>query len=416
MPSRQSTGVAADAVGALRVGLLTGADDRSYALGLATSLIHRGVHLDFIGSDAVDGPELHGTPLVRFLNLRGDQSNTASLARKAWRLLRYYLRLMAYAATAKTRLLHILWNNKFECFDRTVLMAYYRLLGHRIVMTAHNVNAAKRDGRDSYLNRLTLRMQYRLCEHVFVHTPRMRDELHEEFDISRERISVIPFGINNTTPVTEITREEARQSLGLSSSSKVALFFGQIAPYKGLEYLVDALPELTSDIESFRLVIAGKVKSGSGSYWRAIQDRLADPRIRDHVIERIAHIPDSDVERYFKAADVLVIPYTNIFQSGVPFLAYSFGLPVIATDVGALRDDVVEGATGLICAPRDAAAIAQAIRAFFESRMFRDQDDSRASIRAMANERHSWAKVASITCGVYQEVLGVPPGAAARVD
>ena len=161
----------------LRVALLTGGDDRSYALGLATSLMGHGVHIDFIGSDQVDGPELHGTPSVRFLNLRGDQSPGANLARKLWRLLRYYARLVAYAARSQATVFHILWNNKFLHFDRTLLMLYYRALGHRVVMTAHNVNAAKRDGRDSWLNRLTLRIQYHLCNQIFVHTSLMGQEL-----------------------------------------------------------------------------------------------------------------------------------------------------------------------------------------------------------------------------------------------
>ena len=66
---------------AVRVALLTGPDDRSYALGLTSSLVSRGIHVDFIGSDQIDGPELHGTPLVDFLNLRGDQRNVVPAMR-----------------------------------------------------------------------------------------------------------------------------------------------------------------------------------------------------------------------------------------------------------------------------------------------------------------------------------------------
>ncbi|MBV8378414.1 MAG: hypothetical protein JO279_15555, partial [Verrucomicrobia bacterium] len=71
----------------LHIGLLTGGDDKTYALGLTSALVSLGVYVDFIGSDAVDGPELHGTPLVKFLNLRGDQSARANVARKVARIL-----------------------------------------------------------------------------------------------------------------------------------------------------------------------------------------------------------------------------------------------------------------------------------------------------------------------------------------
>ncbi len=391
-----------------RVGLLTGGDDRSYALGLANALVARGVHLDFIGSDAVDGPELHGSPLVRFLNLRGDQSPEAGLVRKVARLLRYYLALMRYAASAPAQVLHILWNNKFEHFDRTLLMLYYRALGHRVVMTAHNVNAARRDGRDSWLNRATLRIQYRLCDRIFVHTQRMRDQMLEQFDVVAERVSVIPFGINDTTPKTALTTSQARTRLALGAQDRVLLFFGQIAPYKGLEHLVAALPAAFAADPSLRLVIAGKVKAGCEDYWHGIRQALGSPALGSRVIQRIAHVPDAEVELYFKAAHVLVVPYVEIFQSGVPFLAYSFGLPVIATDVGTLREDIVEGRTGFVCRPRDAQDLARAIARYFGSPLYADLDRARASVRAHAIERHSWAQVAAITESAYRDAR---PGA-----
>lgn len=404
--ARQAADAATDADAAtLRIGLLTGADDRSYALGLTSSLAARGVCVDFIGSDQVDGPELHGTPFVNFLNLRGDQTQDAPLMRKAVRLLAYYLSLMLYAARGEPRVFHILWNNKFEWFDRTVLMLYYRLLGRRVVFTAHNVNAAKRDGRDSLANRLSLRIQYRLASHIFVHTPRMLDELRNDFGIAGSRISVIPFGINNTAPTTAMPGLDARHRLGILPGERVMLFFGQIAPYKGLEHLVAALPAAMDADPTLRLVIAGKVKKGCEAYWERIERELANEALRGRVTARIEHVPDEDVEIYFKAADVLIIPYVHIFQSGVPFLAYSFGLPVIATDVGSLRDDIVDGRTGLICRPQDPADLAGAIARFFAGDLYRRLPGLRSEIRAHSNERHSWSKVAAITESVYRRVL-----------
>ena len=143
-----------------RICLLTGGDDRSYALGMACALVGQGISVDFIGSDKLDAPELHRTPLIAFLNLRGDQNEDAPLLRKVVRILTYYARLASYVPRSQAQIFHLLWNNKFEHFDRTALMLYYRLFGKRIVFTAHNVNARKRDGCDSWLNRFTLRIQY----------------------------------------------------------------------------------------------------------------------------------------------------------------------------------------------------------------------------------------------------------------
>jgi glycosyltransferase involved in cell wall biosynthesis len=396
--------VADPAAGSAQVAVLTGGHDRPYALGLATTLVSQGVPFDFIASDALEDPELRRSPLVRFLNLRKEMRSDVSAVRKVLRLLLYYWRLLVYAASAKPKLFHILWNNKFAILDRMLLMAYYRALGKRIALTAHNVNAGLRDGTDNFVNRLTLRTQYRLADHIFVHTQEMRKALRTDFGVAATKISVIPFGINSTVPDTALTSKEARQRLGLSGSQRVVLFFGNIAPYKGLEYLVEAMAALVSSAPDYRLVIAGKPKSCPG-YWEAIQRRIHRAELRSCFIERIEYVPDAETEIYFKAADVLVLPYVYIFQSGVLFLGYNFGLPVIASDVGSLREDIVEEKTGFVCKPRDFNDLAETIEIYFSSELYRHLDVRRQEIRNYAKEKYSWTKAGNMTRAVYRDLL-----------
>lgn len=386
------------------IGLLTGGDDRSYAHGLALSLAGSGVTVEFIASDALDGTELHVNERIEFLNLRGDQSEDAVFLSKIIRLSRYYVRLVVYAARTRANILHILWNNKFEYFDRTVLMMYYRLCRKKVVLTAHNVNAAKRDGNDSWLNRKTLAIQYRLSSHLFVHTEKMRAELCADFTVPVDKVSVIPFGLNDTSPRTEMTGTQARRNLGLELDELVLLFFGQIAPYKGLRYLIEAFPAIHRQQPNVRLVIAGKVKRGSEEYWKSLESTLAGLDCSERVLCRIEHIPDQEIEVYFKAADALVVPYVQIFQSGVPFLSFSFGLPVLATDVGSLREEISPGESGFVCKPCDTDDLASMIVRFADSSLYRDLPNRRDAIATAARERHSWERVASITRSVYEEV------------
>lgn len=384
----------------LSVALLTGADDRNYAHDLALSLARRGITVDFIGSDDVRAPE-HGA--IRFLNLRGSQSMAAPPAAKVFRVLRYYARLLAYAWTAHPRVFHILWNNKFPTFDRTLLMLWYRMAGRRVVLTAHNVNAARRDGRDTPWNRLTLRIQYRLARRLFVHTEAMKQELVHDFGVPGAKVVVIPFATPDVTPSTDLTREQARAQLGLLAEDKVLLFFGQIVPYKGLEYLLQALPALLAQDASYRLLIAGKVKRGHEAYWKQLQEQLP-PFVARRVYARIGHIAEHEVERYFKGSDVLVLPYVEIYQSGVLFLAYRFGMPVVATDVGDFRKDVHTGRTGHVCVARDAQALSRCIAHHFASALHRDPVAARRAIVDHARQHHSWAEVAGITERAYRSV------------
>jgi len=109
---------------------------------------------------------------------------------------------------------------------------------------------------------------------------------------------------------------------------------------------------------------------------------------------------------YFKAADLLMLPYTHIYQSGVLFLGYSFGLPVVATDVGALREEIIEGRTGFICRPEDSVDLARAIETYFSSDLYKDLNNRRQEIRKYALERHSWDVVGQLTGNVYAKLLG----------
>ena len=361
----------------IEVGLLTGGGDRHYAFGLAMALISKGVYVDFVGGDEVDSPELHRTANLTFLNLRRNGRSDASLTQKLSRLLAYYARLIRYAATAKPTVFHILWNNKFEFFDRTLLILYYKLLGKKITLTVHNVNAGRRDLTDTPLNRLTLGIQYRLADHIFVHTEQMKSELLEDFGLPQAAVSVIRYGINNAVPSTELTPDEAKQRLGIRRGERTILFFGNIAPYKGLEYLIAAFEQLVARGGDYRLIVAGRSKKGFEAYAEEIQQMVRRSVTQKRAILKVAFIPDDDIELYFKAADVSVLPYTHIFQSGVLFLGYSYGLPAIAADVGSLREDIIEGKTGFVFRPRDSVDLANSIDSYFASDLYRDLDSRR---------------------------------------
>jgi D-inositol-3-phosphate glycosyltransferase len=397
-------------VSGIEIGLLTGCQDRPYAFELAMALVSRAVSVDVIGSDEVDSPPFHTTHNLRFLNYRGSQRQDAKFLKKLANLAIYYAKLIRYASRSKPKILHILWNNKFEFFDRTILMLYYRVLGKKIAFTAHNVNQARRDSKDSSLNRLTLKIQYGLCDHIFVHTQKMKSELCHDFGVAEKAVTVIRHPINNAFPDTVLTPAEAKRRLGLRDDEKAILFFGRIRPYKGIEHLLAAFKLLPANTqETYRLIVAGEPKKGSEEYLAEIQQTIRREFDRRQVILRIQFIPDEEMELYLKAADVLVLPYKEIFQSGVLFLAYSFGLPVVATDVGSFREEIVEGSTGFLCQPGDPAELAKAIEKYFASDLYKNLKFQRQEIKDYAEANHSWRAVADLTRNAYAKILGRDP-------
>ena len=387
----------------MRVALLTGGNDKPYALGLLGALVSQDISVDFIGDDDMGIAEIVADKRVNFLNYCGNQSSMASTSRKIIRVLNYYARLIGYASKSGSEIFHILWFNKFVWFDMFLLNSYYKVLRKKLVYTAHNVDERERDGGNNFLSRVSLWVFYRMVDHIFVHTLKMKRQLVRDFKVAETKISVIPFGINNTLPKSNLTRIEARDKLDLSIENKAVLFFGHIAPYKGLEYTLYALDCLRKKDDNYRLIIAGQIKK-CRSYWFSLERIIKQLNLSKHLIKAIEYIPDEEVEIYFKASDVLLLPYRFIYQSGVLFLSYSFGLPVIATDVGSLRDDIVEGVTGMVCRAEDPSDLANTISTYFNSDLFRNLERNRNAVMDYANTTYSWDVVGEIVVRAYKDL------------
>ena len=210
----------------------------------------------------------------------------------------------------------------------------------------------------------------------------------------------------DTVPNTSLTRTEAKARLDIAETDRTLLFFGNIAAYKGLHCLVAAFLQSVRGDGRYRLIIAGRPK-GSDEYWKEIQNTISRAGVGDRIVQRIEYVPDEETELYFKAADVLILPYTQIFQSGVLLLGYAFGLPVIAADVGSLREEIVIGETGYVFKSEDPLDLANVIRRYFGSDLFREIElrrnaNYRICVRTVFLER----KVAVTTKAVYTELVG----------
>jgi glycosyltransferase involved in cell wall biosynthesis len=352
------------------------------------------------------GSDVVKTENFDFYDFVGNQDRVASFREKALRILRYYTQLMFYTARTEAKLFHILWFRKFPYIESTLLNLYFRMFGKKIVFTAHNVDGRARDGETPLINRLSLRFLYHIVDHILVHTPKMKRELIADFGIAEDKVTVVPYGTNDIVPDVSIARLEARQQLGFGPDEKLLLFFGHITPYKGLEALFCALKELLREDDCFRLIIAGPVKNkGSEEYWRELEKMIEELGLSRFVRKEIKFIPDEDVGAFFKASDVAVLPYKRIYQSGVLVLSYRHGLPVIASDVGSLREDIVEGKTGLLFRAGDPMDLAEKIRLYFASEVFKELEARGQSIREYGDSRFSWDKNVDRTYTVYENLL-----------
>jgi D-inositol-3-phosphate glycosyltransferase len=387
----------------VKISLITGGAPH-YEQGLVSGLAEQPLEIDVIGGDELGATPVMHLPRVHFKNLHGTQNADSPFWLKLARVFRVYLRIICYSAMSRAKVVHIQWPYKFVFLDRTVLNLYYKALGKKIVFTAHNIDGDARDGTSSWSKRFSLRFLYRIVDHIIVHTDRMKSELVTDFGIRETKISVIPHGVMSAVPESSLDGAGARKLLKIGPDQRVVLFFGLITPYKGLENLVEALGQLRQEGRKLTLLVVGRIKE-CPEYWEKVRGMIERLGLVNDVITELKRVPDESVEIYFKAADVLVLPYRSIFQSGVLFLTYRFGLPLIATDVGSFKEDIIRGKTGFVCRADDSADMAKTINEYFDSDLFADLENKRREIREYAYDRYSWSRIGEMTRKVYEQVL-----------
>ena len=158
-----------------------------------------------------------------------------------------------------------------------------------------------------------------------------------------------------------LSREDALLRLDLPASGRYVLFFGFIRDYKGLDLLIDAMADRRLEALGVRLIVAGEFYGDPKPYHEQLE-RLA---LGDRVVLHTDFIPDSEVNRYFCAADIVAQPYRSATQSGVSQIAYHFEKPMVVTRVGGLPEIVPDGKAGFVVEP-EPKAIADALVRYFE--------------------------------------------------
>lgn len=157
-----------------------------------------------------------------------------------------------------------------------------------------------------------------------------------------------------------ISKAKARENLQLLSDEKIILFFGFIRDYKGLDLLFSAMNETKIRNLNIKLLVAGEFYSNREQYFNLVKKM----KLTSQILWHTEFIPDEKISDYFCAADAVVLPYRSATQSGVTQIAYVYHTPVIATNVGGIKEMVRDQIHGLIIEPT-AESIADGISKFY---------------------------------------------------
>lgn len=332
-----------------------------------------------------------------------------------------------------------------------------RASGLLLADVCHNVRRFSPDGGfgAGRLARFLFRRIYRQFDAVLVHWEVNRRRFLDTFGPVPGRLRTIPHG--SPTLFRElrdpaVTAETLRARLGLPAAgeARVVLAFGTLAPYKGLDLLVQAFAHLrprgATHVEvpgsprgATHLVVASprgathlEVAGLDRGKSLDAKDLEAPPRGATHLVvagfplpgfdpeelrgvarrlgaaDRVrvvpGYVPSAEVAAWMELADVAAFPHREVFQSGVLQVAAAFGVPVVASRVGATPEVIRDGETGLLVPPEDPAALAAAL-----DRLLGDPALARrlgAAAAEDARTRLAWRHVAREVLDTYRELLG----------
>ncbi len=214
-----------------------------------------------------------------------------------------------------------------------VLLRTARLVGLHTVWTAHNVLP---HGQHFWDDRAARRALVRSTDAVILHSSAAGRRLVDTLGVTPGRTSVIPHGSYLQHYPDTVDRRTARRRLGQREDVFLFVFFGTVAPYKGVDLLLDAFDRL-GDVGAGRpleLLVAGRCPDPG---YRGVL-RSAAASCRGHVTLHLDHVPDDEVQVYLRSADAVVLPFRSVTTSGSAILAMSFGRPVVVPDMEAFDD------------------------------------------------------------------------------
>lgn len=361
-----------------RVLLVSHGFQKNYECAFANGLHAVGVNVLLVSSDQTHYASL--APGLRTLNLRGSQSENRSKWRKSLNLVRYHALLMLWVAWHRPAVVHA-----FGLLHPVWLVGHlqgwwFRRFAGRYVLTVHDTEPHDLGNEQS---RQAFVVAFGYASHLIVHSKRLVVLLAARLPGRGSDITFMEHGLEPWAGAADLLPYRCGQPVRI-------LLFGSLQRYKGLDILLDAIEATRM---SFELVVAG---------------RCIDPSLRAELTARIAahpksgvidwqegYVAEQDVPALFIEADMLVLPYRRIDQSGVLFQAYRFGLPVVATKVGSF-EDYVGPERGEICEPDDAASL----RTAMERLSARLASIDRRQLAGSADDL-AWAQVVRVLLPVY---------------
>ena len=319
---------------------------------------------------------------------------------KIIRGVRYVLAIRKTLQDAKAKGYNVLHANIYH-FSRLelLILRMFKNNGFKIVTTIHDVEDFQKYGTtvnsDKYLK------FEKLIDRIIVHSDFAKQSVEKYFSKTiPSHIHKVPHGDTDFLYAANCSVTEAREKLKLPTNKQLILFFGQIKKVKGLDVLLKAFAQLRKQNSEVQLVVAGPTWKVEETEFLNI---IRENNMEGDCIMRLEYISNEMIPYYFRASDIVALPYRKIYSSGVLIRSLDYGAAIVASDLDVFKDIIADGQNGILFQTENPDDLSIKMQNLLANKQL--QEKLKAGAKQTANEKFSWKLIGEKVKAIYSLAL-----------
>jgi len=365
-----------------------GSSHQFYLFGQAKGLTKNDVSISLYTNNETDNPNFDG---VRFFTFYKNIFKSKSKFISGIKWVVGSVSAIFHARFSGTSIFH------FHIFYTNILILFnlllVKLLSGKVVLTVHDVTSFADEKESTIISKFI----YNLTDIVLTHNSFSKNEIIKVTSISSSNIYIIPHG--NYTPFISIQNDKnnSKEKLNLPKDKTILLFFGMIKKAKGLEILLEAFKKVVDTNSDIVLLIAGKPWENDFDEYQKIIDRN---NLSKHIILHTKFIPHEDVEHYYCASDLVVLPYKKIYQSGVLMMTLSYERPAIVSNLPPLMEVISDNENGFLFETENSNDLSDKLIEILADK--KNLEIVRKKGIELINTKYGWDEIGRLTKSAYE--------------
>jgi len=361
-----------------------------YTFGQSIGLINNGVDVSLYTNNDTSNPKISGVKFFTFYK-NIFKSKFRVISGIKWIIGTILSVFHARFSGISIFHFHIFYTNILVLFN----LLFVKILFGKVVLTVHDVSSFSNSSNSSIIGKLV----YKLTDRIMTHNEFSKSEIINMNANLSSCISIVPHG--NYTPFINVQydKEKSKEQLGIPNNRRILLFFGMIKKVKGLEILLSALKGVIKRNPDVLLVIAGKPWENDFSNYQKIIDKN---NLSEYILLHTKFIDQEDVEHYYCASDLVVLPYKKNYQSGVLMMTLSYERPALVSDLPPLKEIISDNENGFLFKTENVSDLTTRINSILSDEVLMEK--VRIKGIELISTKYDWGEIGRLTKLAYQSL------------